>query len=170
MAKGIILGQEPNIDDKLKEINNKFNNYLPLSGGTMNGQINMNNKKITGLSNAVNNTDAVNLQQLNSKISSIPTPNSTTIVSYQGNGGDTITVNLQGYPNFCIIMLPKVDTSYSFGLLCPNLSYGVIIGGTSNMLFQVYRQETNISFGDSYANDLFPINRKERTYQILMIK
>lgn len=70
MAKGIILGQEQNIDDKLQEVNNKFNNYLPLSGGTMNGEINMSNKKITNLPNPSSGTDACNLQTVQSRINS----------------------------------------------------------------------------------------------------
>lgn len=51
MAYGNIIGQTPQ-------------DFLKLNGGTMNGNIDMNNNSITGLSNAVNNNDAVNLSQV----------------------------------------------------------------------------------------------------------
>lgn len=45
-------------------VDNKANNYLPLGGGTMSGNINMNSNKVTNLGNGTLSGDAVNLGQL----------------------------------------------------------------------------------------------------------
>lgn len=62
----------PNKADELARCSqwNTINKYignalLPLSGGTMTGSINMGNQKITKLADGTNDTDAVNLGQLN---------------------------------------------------------------------------------------------------------
>ena len=47
-----------------RKLNQEFDKYLPLSGGTMTGSINMGNKKITRLADGTNDVDAVNLRQL----------------------------------------------------------------------------------------------------------
>lgn len=55
MAYGVILGQTPQIPESKD---------LPLSGGTMNGSINMGGNKITNLQQGTSNSDAVTLRQL----------------------------------------------------------------------------------------------------------
>lgn len=48
MSKGVILGQDTNLDkiqQQIDNIDNKFSNYLPLSGGMVTGQIDMSSKK-----------------------------------------------------------------------------------------------------------------------------
>lgn len=48
----------------------QLGNYLPLSGGTLNGQLNMNNSKITGLADGTKDTDAATVGQVNAAVAS----------------------------------------------------------------------------------------------------
>lgn len=50
----------------VEKLNQEFSQYLPLSGGTMTGSINMNGQKITHLADGKSNSDAVTLRQMNS--------------------------------------------------------------------------------------------------------
>lgn len=94
MAHGTILGQTPTIDtstlvtqDSLTNTLNNYvttstlnsrlnnyattaslNNYLLRSGGTMTGQLNMGNNKITNLANGTANMDAATVGQLNAAV------------------------------------------------------------------------------------------------------
>ena len=79
MAHGAILGQTPTLDTST------LNNYLLRSGGTMTGNINMGNYKVTGLANPTANSDAVTLNYFNSHMTEGPEPvftNTTTISCY----------------------------------------------------------------------------------------
>lgn len=49
-------------------VNTKVANYLPLSGGTLMGEINANNHRIYGLPTPVSDTDAVNKKYVDDKI------------------------------------------------------------------------------------------------------
>lgn len=46
-------------------------NYLPIDGGTMLGEVNMNNKNITSLAEPVNDTDAANKQYVDGLVGNI---------------------------------------------------------------------------------------------------
>lgn len=75
MSKGVILGQDTNLDkiqQQIDNIDNKFSNYLPLSGGMITGQINMSSKKITNLGTPSSGTDAVNMDYVNNAVTNVP--------------------------------------------------------------------------------------------------
>lgn len=65
MAKGAILGQTQDFSEEISNIENKLNQYLPKSGGSMTGNIDMGSKKITNLSDPTRGNDAVNYKTLN---------------------------------------------------------------------------------------------------------
>lgn len=64
MAYGAIVGQQPDTTKIEQKIDNIEKNYVPKSGTTMTGALNMSNHKVSGVANGTDNGDAVNKGQL----------------------------------------------------------------------------------------------------------
>lgn len=62
--------QQTTVEGALGALNTQGGDALQKSGGTMSGNIAMGGNKVTGLTNGVNDADAVTVQQLNEQISS----------------------------------------------------------------------------------------------------
>lgn len=77
------------VDNQINSVNSKFSNYLPLSGGTMTGQINMNSQKLTGLSTPSNASDAATKAYVDSQFAGSGTGD------FLSNGSVPMTGNLQ---------------------------------------------------------------------------
>lgn len=77
MAKGFILGQDPNlsnVENKIQQVDSKFSNYLPLSGGTMKGNLVLNGNPISDNQAATKQYVDSNLSKLSwTKIDTINT-------------------------------------------------------------------------------------------------
>lgn len=59
------------VDSEITNISNSLNNYLPLTGGTMAGTINMGNHSITNVNNPTNTNDVANKFYVDTSISSL---------------------------------------------------------------------------------------------------
>lgn len=115
MSKGVILGQETDLKDIEQQINNiekqisnvsdKFKNYLLLSGGTMTGQIDLGNNKITNLQNPSSGTDACNLQTVDSRINSA-LPNGSSSLSWRKLGSTSISNTASGKFTYNLSSIP----------------------------------------------------------------
>ena len=93
-ANATDIANKQYVDGQISSVQSQFDNYapvsslanyLPLSGGTMSGPVNMNNSSITGIPTPVNGTDAVNKAYVDSR----PSGN-----SYTAGSGITISQNV----------------------------------------------------------------------------
>lgn len=80
MAYGAIVGQSPDTSKIEQKIGNIEKNYVPKSGATMTGALNMGNHKVSGVANGTSNNDAVNKGQLDE------VKNSAASVPFAGSG------------------------------------------------------------------------------------
>ena len=64
MAYGAIVGQSPDTTKIEQKIDSIEKNYVPKSGTTMTGALNMGNHKVSGVANGTSNNDVVNKGQL----------------------------------------------------------------------------------------------------------
>ena len=80
MAYGAIVGQSPDTTKIEQKIGNIEKNYVPKSGTTMTGALNMGNHKVSGVANGTDSGDAVNKGQLDE------VKNSAASVPFVGSG------------------------------------------------------------------------------------
>lgn len=59
------------VDTQITNISNSINNYLPLSGGTMSGNINLGNHSIINVANPINASDVANKSYIDNTIESL---------------------------------------------------------------------------------------------------
>ena len=179
MANGAILGQTPNLTDyvtteqlnqqiaslneQITQLNNRFGNYLALSGGTMTGSIAMSSRKITGLANGSASNDAVNYGQLTSAISNIPSgfsigenfsnftkiTNITRQIPASSVGGGPTT--LYSSNNQTILLIEGIIVPTNNSLVCP--IYGILssAGTSDRALYCIdYYNSSGPSFDDEF--------------------
>lgn len=77
-------------------VTKEFMKYLPLSGGTMTGTINMNNKKIQNVPTPTNLTDAANKKYVDDKTKSIILVSNATSTESDPSHGGTASINRYG--------------------------------------------------------------------------
>ena len=98
MAYGSILGQTPNLSDYVTndQLTTKLNNYLPLNGGTMTGNINMNRKRLNNVPTPTSSLQAANKQYVDNQLSNYVTNNSLSdqLNNYLELSGGTMTGSL----------------------------------------------------------------------------
>ena len=85
---GISINSTQN--DRLTNLENKSNSYLPLSGGTMAGAINMNSQPISGLNNPTEDSQAANKE-------------------YVDKIADDLAEVISKYPK--VLQVPEINTS-----------------------------------------------------------
>lgn len=121
MAKGIILGQEPNlsgIENKIEQVDSKFSNYLPLSGGTMLGNLILNG-------NPTNDNQAVTKKYVDSNSSKLLWTKIDTI-----NGTGSIlnkNYNVQKYLILLIVANKAVTNDSSYNHIKAGLNNSTVV-------------------------------------------
>lgn len=131
MAFGNILGQQPDLSSYA--LKTDLDNYLPLVGGTVTGNISMSNNKITNLANGINNNDAVNLGQLLNNNIPIEIPNifNTTISGDIGPGYGTYTAYVRN--NYTLLVMTIVNATGIGATDLVGLHGGCWIEGTTGV-------------------------------------
>ena len=115
-------------------VKEEMKNKLPYSGGTMAGNLNMGGKKLTGLANPVNNTDAVTLGYANNTYA-LKSYVESNLHRYHGTyAGDIDRTDINGLywlvTANCSGTFPTVKYTYSF--LDATETYQKLIGYTDN--------------------------------------
>ena len=115
-------------------VDSKVQLYLPLTGGTMTGTLNMGSKPLTGLTNPVNSTDAVNLLYMTNALNAQNNAN-----SLQLSGGTMTGVINMGSKKITNVADPSATgdavnlsylQAYSYPITTTDSKYLQLSGGT----------------------------------------
>lgn len=157
MAYGAIVGQSPDTTKIEQKIDDIEKNYVPKSGTTMTGALNMGNHKVSGVANGTDSGDAVNkgqLDEVKNSAASVPFAGVFKLIGHKTgfleepssvNFGQEITLTDKATGKSYIVAYVFPDLGYDYRISAP-----LIPVYTKSMAYDIYDNDSvNITDGDS---------------------
>lgn len=155
MAYGAIVGQSPDTTKIEQNIDNIEKNYVPKSGTTMTGALNMGNHKVSGVANGTSNNDVVNkgqLDEVKNSAASVPFAGVFKLIDHKtGFLEKPSSVN---FGKEIILTEKATGSSYIIAYVFPKLGYDyrgsapLIPICTKSLAYDIYDNDTIVIPGD----------------------